>query len=433
MDDPSLWIALAAAVIGCYLAACNFALRHFSRSKLAELLEKKQRRDDYDAFLQRLDGLHLMIATLRAAMHLIVLLAVINFIRVTWVDLAPVPRYGYAFLVAGFIVSVFGIAVPVSIARYFPEALLARSLRVLTGLLWLFTPLVRLLHAFDPVVRRLTGGEARDNDDDALTDEVMSVVEVHEQSAGVDEEQKDMLEAVFEFRRTTVGEIMTPRTDIEGVDVSVSLEDLKERIVDIGHSRIPVYDDNLDNLVGMLYVKDLIPFVGKDPNGTFSLRDLLREPMMVPETKAVRELLEEFKADKVHLAIVLDEYGGTAGLVTIEDILEEIVGEIQDEYEPPEETPPGIERLDDGALLVDARFHVDDLNDEVDAGLPEDGDFDTVGGFVFAELGHVPETGEAFDYEGIRVTVIDAERTRVNRVRLEWPKADNGRNGEGGK
>jgi CBS domain containing-hemolysin-like protein len=166
-------------------------------------------------------------------------------------------------------------------------------------------------------------------------------------------------------------------------------------------------------------VKDLIPYVGQDSGQPFDLRSILREPYMVPESKPVHELLTEFKVSKVHMAIVLDEYGGTAGLVTIEDILEEIVGEIQDEYEPVDETPPGIERLDEQTVLVDARLRVDDLMDELDLELPEDRDYDTVGGFVLATLGHLPQAGEQFDFDGVRVTVTEAERTRVNRVRVE--------------
>jgi CBS domain containing-hemolysin-like protein len=279
--------------------------------------------------------------------------------------------------------------------------------------------LLQVLLLVDPIVRRMTGGELKINGDDDLADEVMSVVEEHEHEAGVNLENKEMIEAVFEFRTITADEIMTPRTDIEGIEAGASLEQVKQTIQSIGHSRIPVYEENLDHLVGILYVKDLIPYVGQDSGQPFDLRSILREPYMVPESKPVHELLTEFKVSKVHMAIVLDEYGGTAGLVTIEDILEEIVGEIQDEYEPVDETPPGIERLDEQTVLVDARLRVDDLMDELDLELPEDRDYDTVGGFVLATLGHLPQAGEQFDFDGVRVTVTEAERTRVNRVRVE--------------
>jgi CBS domain containing-hemolysin-like protein len=419
VDDPAIWIGITAALLACYLSACNIALRTFSRPKLAELLEQRGRLDRLDPFLKRADELPVMVGTVRTGMNLVVLLCVLAVVQHRYTQWELLPQYGLAFVVAGFIVSIFSVALPVSIARYHPERLLARSMAPLSYAAVLFNPLLQVLLLVDPIVRRMTGGELKINGDDDLADEVMSVVEEHEHEAGVNLENKEMIEAVFEFRTITADEIMTPRTDIEGIEAGASLEQVKQTIQSIGHSRIPVYEENLDHLVGILYVKDLIPYVGQDSGQPFDLRSILREPYMVPESKPVHELLTEFKVSKVHMAIVLDEYGGTAGLVTIEDILEEIVGEIQDEYEPVDETPPGIERLDEQTVLVDARLRVDDLMDELDLELPEDRDYDTVGGFVLATLGHLPQAGEQFDFDGVRVTVTEAERTRVNRVRVE--------------
>jgi CBS domain containing-hemolysin-like protein len=225
-----------------------------------------------------------------------------------------------------------------------------------------------------------------------------------------------MLEAVFEFPTTTVGEIMTPRTDVIGIEASADLDNVREMIQKHGHSRIPVYEENLDNIQGILYAKDLLRYVGTDL--PFEMGEVLRHALMVPESKPLAALLADFKANKVHIAIVLDEYGGTAGLVTIEDIVEEVVGEIQDEYEPQDEKPE-FRKLEDGSYEVEARMRVDDVNDELGLDWPEDEDYDTVGGFVFSTIGHVPEQGESFDFQDCRVTVIDVERTRVNQVRIE--------------
>jgi CBS domain containing-hemolysin-like protein len=211
---------------------------------------------------------------------------------------------------------------------------------------------------------------------------------------------------------------MTPRTDIHGIEFNAALEDVIATIQEYGHSRIPVYEDNTDNIVGILYTKDLIPYVGRSDTSDFDLSQTLREAYMVPESKSVRDLLAEFKARKVHIAIILDEYGGTAGLVTIEDILEEIVGEIQDEYEPQDEQPH-LTWLDASSAEVDARMDIDDFNDQMDAAIPEDADYDTLGGFVFAELGHIPEQGEAFEWDGLRFTVTEAERTKICKIRIE--------------
>ncbi|MEO0515453.1 MAG: transporter associated domain-containing protein, partial [Planctomycetota bacterium] len=201
------------------------------------------------------------------------------------------------------------------------------------------------------------------------------------------------------------------------------LEQVKTAVLEYGHSRVPVFRENLDDIVGILYAKDLIellhtPGTESDKAAEFDLESILRDSFLVPESKKVLELLHEFRATKVHMAVVLDEYGGTAGLITIEDILEEIVGEIQDEYEPEDETPEVI-AIDETSAKVDARMHLDDLNDQLDLDLPEDEDYDTVGGFVFAELGHIPEAGETFEAHGIKVTVDEAERTKVIAVTVE--------------
>jgi CBS domain containing-hemolysin-like protein len=215
----------------------------------------------------------------------------------------------------------------------------------------------------------------------------------------------------------TAGEIMTPRTEVQGIQTTASLPEVSAAILKDGHSRIPVYDETIDNIVGILFAKDLIPFVSSDK--PFDLRAVLREPLLVPKTKSVRELLSEFKARKVHMAIVLDEYGGTAGLVTVEDIIEELVGEIQDEHEHTAPAEPRIRWLDGRTAEVDARVDIDDLGDELGMPVPEDADYETVGGFVFSTLGHIPDVGEHFEVANLRFTVTGAQRNRVNRVRVE--------------
>jgi CBS domain containing-hemolysin-like protein len=230
---------------------------------------------------------------------------------------------------------------------------------------------------------------------------------------------------------------MTPRTDVVGIDVDATLEQIRDVIIEKGFSRYPVYEGTIDHIVGILYAKDLIRLVGQpvtaessDDEG-YDLRRLLREALLTPETKPVQALLAEFKARHVHIAIVLDEYGGTAGIVTIEDVIEELVGDIQDEYEQPETTPE-LRWIDDQTAEVDARMHVDDVNDALRLKLPEDEDYDTVGGFVFSTLGHIPIVGETVEYGSAKLTVIEAERTKVNRVRIELPSPDEqGGNGPG--
>jgi CBS domain containing-hemolysin-like protein len=223
-----------------------------------------------------------------------------------------------------------------------------------------------------------------------------------------------MIASVMEFRDKDVAEIMTPRTEIIAMPTTATLFEAKETIVREGHSRIPVYGENIDDILGVLYAKDLLNCDEREP---FDPTEVMRKVPFVPETKRIPDLLKELREKKVHLAIVVDEYGGTAGLVTIEDIIEEIVGEISDEYETAEPAP--IRRLDERTLEVDARVHIDELNEELHIELPEDKDYDTVGGFMFSEMGKVPAVGEELRYRNVRFKVLDAEARKINRLRVE--------------
>ncbi len=408
-------IAVLGCLLVCYFSACNIALKTLSRKRLADRLGVGFDPARLSLFYERRPMMLLLTGTARAVLSLVVLLATLYYFEERFIGWSRLTSYFAAFLVAGGLVSIFAVAIPVSWARYQREGIIAWSMPLLNTLLIVFSPVVWLLHLFDPVVRRISGADLDDGDDSDLSDEVISMVEDHEDGGEVDEAQKEMIEAVFDLSDTDADQVMTPRTDVEGIEVGSTLQEVKDSILKHGHSRIPVYEQTIDSIVGVLYAKDLIRYVcdGDD----FDLRSVLREAMMVPESKNVGELLGEFKARKVHIALVLDEYGGTAGLVTIEDILEELVGEIQDEYEAAEETP-AIHRLDDKTLRVDARVEIDDLNDELEIDLPEDEDYDTVGGFVFATIGHIPKAGESFDFQGLRFTVTEAERTRVVRVQV---------------
>jgi len=209
---------------------------------------------------------------------------------------------------------------------------------------------------------------------------------------------------------------MTPRTDIVAVEVNSDLQKVLDTITMAGHTRVPVFEDNIDNIIGLVYAKDLLAEIGK--TGTeFKLRDKIRKAYFVPESKPLRVLLHEFQNQKLHIAVVLDEYGGTAGVVTLEDILEELVGEITDEYE---ETPPEpIKKIDQNTIEADARTYIDDLNDQLELNLSEDEDYETIGGFVFSRLGYIPKTGENFDYENLKFTITSAEARRIKRIRIQ--------------
>ena len=200
------------------------------------------------------------------------------------------------------------------------------------------------------------------------------------------------------------------------VELCTPIEEAVELAVGCGHSRLPVFATDRDHVVGILYVKDLLQHWSQENRAGIEIESLMRPPFFVPETKHIGELLREFQTRKLHIAIVLDEYGGTAGLITIEDILEEIVGEIADEHAP---APPDlVQTVGDSQVEVDARIHVDEINARLEVSLPEDDGFETLGGFIVSHLGRIPAVGEEFDWANLRFTVIEADERRVHRLEI---------------
>ncbi len=246
-------------------------------------------------------------------------------------------------------------------------------------------------------------------------EELRLIVERGGEQGVLEAEEEQMIHAVIELGDRRVHEVMVPRTAIVALSSEATYEQAIDLIVDEGHSRVPVYEDSIDEVVGILYAKDLLPFLkdGSDPRPV--LRTLLRTPVFVPESMSIDDLLHELQRRKVHLAIVLDEYGGTAGLVTIEDLLEEIVGEIQDEYDVEE---PIVERLSDDEARVDGRASIDDLADafDMELELEDDDEYDTVGGLVFHRLGKLPQPGDRIAVDGLSLTVESTDGRRVDKV-----------------
>ena len=270
------------------------------------------------------------------------------------------------------------------------------------------------------IVRRLTGANlAQQNGSTVVEEQLLKSIEHSQREGGIPAEAAEMLENVVEFRTTDVGEIMTPRTDVEGIEHTDDLHEIRKIVLESGRSRIPVYKENIDHILGILYVKDLVAFFGAEDE-SFNLLSILRQPIVVPDTKPVQELLGDFQRSEVHMAVVIDEYGGTAGIVTIEDVIEEIVGEIRDEHDDAEPDEPKLERVNDGLVEVDGRYNIDDLNDELSLELPEDEEYDTLAGFVLAHLGHVPEIGEVLETHEMRFTTLEASATQINRISIAY-------------
>ncbi len=416
MDDPVLWVALVVLTALLLLASTiSFVLRMPSRTRLGDVLAKAGREPEFKRLVESLPQLTLANGALRSGSAVGLVLVVFALVEggqaePTWV------RYAGSFVAAWALALVFGMAIPGAWARYTGESLLAALLPVLHGLRVAMSPLVAFLRLFDGLVRRLAGVPLQTAQSQAaeLEREILNVVSEGEIQGAVDEEEKEMIESVIDLRDTPVEAIMTPRTDMVAADKNITLSGLKGLIAESGHSRIPVYEETVDTVLGVLYAKDLLRL---DPDQPFEATKVMRSAIFIPETKLLRDLLHQFQEQKVHLAVVLDEYGGTAGLITIEDILEELVGEIVDEYES--EEPVAIRRIDENTVEVDARMRIEDLNDELRLELPEDQDYETIGGFVFSTLGRIPKVGEACEHENVGIQVIGAEPRRITRLRLQ--------------
>jgi len=400
-----------------FFSANAIALRVFSRARLQEKLRKLGKKDCSEQIAKNAENLILTCSAYRLLFNLCILLFLISIFTGDIKKLI-VSKYLVAFAAAGVIFALFSLAIPHAWAKYSSEKILINSYRPLLLFTVLLRPVSFLWRFIDSVVKRLAGVAETTPDklQEEKEEEFLTDLEQQRIAGVVDKEEQQMIERVLELDETTADEIMTPRTDIAAVEISSGLALVLKTINAAGHSRVPVYENNIDNIIGFVYAKDLLSEIGTDP-GEFRLKDKLRQAYFVPESKTLRDLLHEFQNQKLHIAVVLDEYGGTAGLVSLEDILEELVGEITDEYE---KTPPEpVRHIDEHTIEIDARTNIDDINDEFELDLPEDEDYDTVGGFVFSHLGYIPKTGESFDYEDVTFTITAAERRRIKRIKIE--------------
>lgn len=328
--------------------------------------------------------------------------------------LATVIGWSAAWSSAGFVLLLFVVSVllrALSLAwgAMRSELLAGRLGRLLAALSWLGWPVRAAIHAARP----LLAVEDDTNGGRLSGDAIRALVQGDDDTSPIEDEEMEMITGIIELGDTRVREVMVPRIDIITISCEATLDEALDTIIGAGHSRIPVFDESVDDIVGLLYAKDLLRAF-REHNYTPELRGLLREPYYVPQTKPVDVLLEELQTRKVHMAIVVDEYGGTAGLVTIEDLIEEIVGEIQDEYDSEE---PRIETATDEEVVCLAGVAIDEVNDLLDVRLPTES-ADTLGGLVFAELGRVPKVDERVTFEDATIHVLDLDGRRIHRVRV---------------
>jgi len=401
--------ALAAAIF----STLTYALRDYSWPHLESLLTRYGRESWLDPLERHERDLIFATATVRLLANLVLLVLILRICHETRYELWV--QYGLAVLVCGIINLFLSVGLPHALARYAPESMIAIFLPLMQFSRMILSPVTAVLHGVDRAVRKASGiGEK--SPPAHIEQEILSAVEEGEKEGVVDVQEREMIESVISFRDTTAGEIMSTRPEIVGLDLNSTLPQVKAALEESGYSRLPIYDGTLDHIVGILYARDLLKHLGQPPE-QFNIRSAMRQVFYVPETKPLRDLLQDFRLQKVHLAIVLDEYGGTAGLITIEDVLEELVGDISDEHEPVE--PALFKRLNDNAAEADARIDIDEINRLMGLNLPEDAGYNTLGGFVSNTLGGIPKTGTVFEHAGARYTILMAEPQRVDRVKIE--------------
>ncbi|RMG38256.1 MAG: HlyC/CorC family transporter [Planctomycetota bacterium] len=431
MTDPE---TPAVAIACCYaMAVCGvvgwfvltlpvFALRRFSRRKL---VEGARDRGDSGLAAEILVQRHAALLALEAARLLALAAGIAAAVYLGWRNRAGTGALfwqGYvAWWVAGVgVLWLAGVVLPWTIARMCGERLLIRWWPLVRLVLWIMGPVCAVARRFDVLVHRLAGLPVpSDEPMVALEEELKAVAEVSRERGLLPRSAQSIIERVVELHSDDVAAVMTPRTEMVFVRDRATLEEVRRVLIDSGHSRIPVCGESIDDVQGIIYAKDLLRHSRIVPDAP-PMEEVMRPPFFIPETAAIPVLLEEMRSRRVHMAVVVDEYGGVAGIVTLEDVLEEIVGEIRDEYDE-EEAAAGepYSIVGDAAVVVDARMHLDELNELFGLKLPEDDDYETVGGFVFSQLGHVPKAGETLRHGGVTLVVESADDRRIHRVRIE--------------
>ena len=261
--------------------------------------------------------------------------------------------------------------------------------------------------------------ETQETAEEVVTEEeITMMVDVGEEKGVIEDVQKEMINNIFEFDDLNAGDIMTHRTDVVAADVNdTTLEEFMALAIEHGRSRIPLYDEDIDNIVGIVYIKDLLKYVGKEVKVKGTLKNIMREPYFVPESKDCGELFKEMRLQRIQMAVVVDEYGGTAGIVTLEDIVEAVMGDIQDEYDEEEEE---ISKIDENTFTVEGTIDIEEIDELIGKELPE-GDYETLAGFIMDELQCIPKNGEMNEvvFENVKFTVLEVEDRRIEKIKVE--------------
>jgi putative hemolysin len=440
--NPLLDVALVLALIlvGGFFAASEIALITVKRHRLDQLISEGSRAaraaqrltEDPSRFLATIQIALTFLGFLASAVGAVSLSGILaDTIRTIPLKFIQDAAEGISFLLVTLLIAlaaiIIGELVPKTLALTFADRFALFVARPIGWFDRILRPIVWLVSTVSNVLVRALGGKDRPKAGYLSTEELKMLVETGSEQGGIEEEEKEMIHGVIELSETRVHEVMVPRIGIRAVEVHDSVEEVLDMIVLAGHSRVPVYEESLDNIVGILYAKDLLPYLkhaaGEPPQ--IDIRALARPAVYVPETKAVDDLLREMRGARRHIAIVVDEYGGTAGLITLEDVVEEIVGEIQDEYDREESLVEPLTDEDQLSYRIDGRVSIHDLRDLFDLPDAEEEDedeYDTVGGLIVHRVGRIPLPGAVVQFRDVTLRVETAEPRRVAKVIATRPK-----------
>ncbi|MFV1963850.1 MAG: hemolysin family protein [Pirellulaceae bacterium] len=415
------WAAILGMVLTGQAATAVKVLQEFSRRELELYCQRRKRLDRFGEILDHYEGVTQSLDSLQTFGTVLMLLPgwwCLHLLFFAGSELGLV-EFSVAFVVAALVIMATVFWIPWAVARIWSEPLLYHWWPIWYATARCVWPLTWGVIGMDALLRRLANRPKHEEDEEeAFEDEIRSIVTEGMHDGVLEEDAREMIEGVIELADETVSHIMTPRSNIDAFDVRSNWSDVLRFVVEFGRTRIPVYEDRLDNIVGVLYVKDLLrKMSAESDHPNVSLVDILREPWFVPAAKPLDEMLQKFLQTREHLAIVVDEYRSVAGVVTIEDVLEEIVGEIVDESDKDEEEL--IRKIDETTSEVLGLAHVDMVNQHLGLDLPEPEDCDTLAGFVISDLGRIPKTGEFINTAGARITVLEATRRRIERLRIE--------------
>lgn len=345
--------------------------------------------------------------------------AVLNFLGLFDLSLSPIVATNIGHILAFTIITVlhivFGELAPKSLAIQRPVNTTLAIALPLQFFYIVFKPFIWVLNGFANFILKLLGiNSAGGHEVLHSSEELQYLLDQGKESGALDKAEHELIKNVFDFNERVVKNIMVPRTKISGIDVSATQEELLDVIIAEGYSRIPVFEDTIDKIVGIIHAKDILSLIVRHQK--FVLKDILRKPLFIPESKKINDLMAELKLKRIQIAIVLDEFGGTAGMVTLEDIVEELVGDIQDEYD---EEKPIVEKISDSEFIITASATVYDVNEFLPHDLPEDEDYDTIVGLVSEIFGKIPEVGEIKEFNGYQFTILKKIEQNVESVKLD--------------